>query len=119
MEGTIEGMCGRRSPLVESEKDEKLEGREAQVCHFRSEQNEASSEHTKSTSEDKKKKIKDKTPRNLGPEDTTVPTRRDCPTLQLCGDSKVACKWIKKNWTGTKDPALVVEKGGRQTDLEH
>ena len=37
------------------------------------------------------KKIKDKTPRNVGPADTTVHNRGDGPTVQLCGDSNVAC----------------------------
>ena len=45
-------------------------------------------EHRKSTGIEKKK-IKDRTPR-----DTTVPTRSGGLTVQLCGDSNVACKWI-------------------------
>ena len=36
-------------------------------------------------------KIK-KTPRYLGPGDNTIHTRADRPTVQLCGDSNVACK---------------------------
>ena len=38
------------------------------------------------------KKVKDKTPRKLGPADTAIHTRIDWPTVQLCGDSNVLCK---------------------------
>ena len=41
-----------------------------------------STEHRKSKNLDIEKKIKDQTPRDKG------------PTVQLCGDSNVACKWI-------------------------
>ena len=40
------------------------------------------------------KKVKDKTLRDLGPADTTVHTRVDGLSVQLCGNSSVACKWI-------------------------
>ena len=89
-----------------------------------------STEHRKRTSEDNKKKIKDKTPRDLGPEDTTVHNRSEGLTQQLCGDNNVACKWIKwrifpgdklqrDNWKDSKDPTLMVEEGSRQADLEY
>ena len=35
------------------------------------------------------KKIKDKTPRDLGPAETTVHTRAGGPTVQLCSDRNV------------------------------
>ena len=38
------------------------------------------------------KKVKDKTPRDLGPTDSTVHARAGGPTAQLCGDSNVVCK---------------------------
>ena len=44
-------------------------------------------------SKKKEKKIKHTTPRDLEPEDTTVHTRSQRPTVQFCGDSNVACKW--------------------------
>ena len=44
-----------------------------------------STEHRKSKSKDIEKKIKDKTPRDLGPQDITVHTRSEGPTVQLCG----------------------------------
>ena len=38
-----------------------------------------------------------------GPGDNTVHTREDRPTVQLCGDSNVACKWINGEFAqGTK-----------------
>ena len=42
----------------------------------------------------KERGLKKRSPRNLGPEDITVHTREGGPTVQLCGDSNVACKWI-------------------------
>ena len=53
-----------------------------------------STEHRKTKNKDKEKRIKEKTPRVLGPEDTTVHTRSEGPTVQLCGDSKVACERV-------------------------
>ena len=48
---------------------------------------------------DKKKK----TPRDLGSGDNTIHTRADRPTVQQCGDSNVACKWINGEFAqGTK-----------------
>ena len=38
------------------------------------------------------KRVKDKTPRDLGPADTTVHTRVDVLTVKMCGSSDVACK---------------------------
>ena len=51
-------------------------------------------EHTKSKSKDIKNKVKDKPPRDFGPEDITIHTRSEGPTVQLSGDSDVTCKWI-------------------------
>ena len=49
------------------------------------------------------KNFKKKTPGDLGPVDDTVHTREDRPTVQLCGDSNVACKWINEEFAqGTK-----------------
>ena len=53
-----------------------------------------STEHRKNNYKDKKKRMKEKTPRDLGPKDISVHTRSEGPTLQLCGDSNVAWKWI-------------------------
>ena len=50
--------------------------------------------HRKGKSKEIEKKIEDKTPRDLGPEHTTVHIRSEGPTVQLCGDCSVACKWI-------------------------
>ena len=47
--------------------------------------------------------LRKKTPRELGPEDITVHTRGGGPTVQLCGESNVACKWINGEFAqGTK-----------------
>ena len=35
-----------------------------------------------------------KEPRKLGPPDTSIHTRTDCTTVQLCGQSNVGEKWI-------------------------
>ena len=106
-----------------------------------------STEHRKSKSEDREKKImektprdlgpedgdnkfKEKTPRDLGPEDSTLHTRSEGPTVQLCGDSNVTCKGINAEFSLVtkykeeigqvqKDLTLVVEKESRQADLEH
>ena len=47
--------------------------------------------------EEKGKKVKEKTPTDLGPADTTIHTREGDPTVQLCGDSEVTCKWSMVN----------------------
>ena len=39
-------------------------------------------------------KVDNKAPRVLGPADTIIHTREEGPTVQLCGDSEVAGKWI-------------------------
>ena len=50
---------------------------------------------------------KQKTPRDLCPGDTTV-HRREGPTVQLCGDSNVACKWINGEFAqGTKYKEMI------------
>ena len=41
-------------------------------------------EHRNTKNKDKEKRIKENTPRDLGPEDTTVHTRSEGPTVQLC-----------------------------------
>ena len=43
----------------------------------------------------RKKKVDDKAPRVLGPADTIIHTREEGPTVQPCGDSEVAGRWIK------------------------
>ena len=50
--------------------------------------------HRKKSCEGKGRKIKEKTPRDLGPAYTTIHTREDGPTVQRCGDSDVTCGWI-------------------------
>ena len=40
------------------------------------------------------KKVKERTPRDLGPADTTIHTRADGLTVRLSGDNNVTCKWI-------------------------
>ena len=58
---------------------------------------------TQTKNKDKGKKLKEKTPRDLGPEDITVHTRDEGLTVQQCGDSNVACKWINGEFAqGTK-----------------
>ena len=47
-----------------------------------------------SQKKDGDQKCKKKTPRDVGLRDNTVHAREDGPTVQLCGDSSVACKWI-------------------------
>ena len=56
-------------------------------------------EHRKKKSKGIEKKIKDKTPRDLGPADTTVHTRSEGPTVQWCVDSFVACKRINDEFS--------------------
>ena len=51
-------------------------------------------EHRKIEKKDGDKKFQKKTPRDLGHGANIVHTREDGPTVQLCGDSNVACKWI-------------------------
>ena len=51
-------------------------------------------EHRQTENKIKEKRCKKKTPRDLGPEDITVHAREGGPTVQLCGDNHVACKWI-------------------------
>ena len=53
-----------------------------------------STEQRKTENNDKEKRFKKNTPRDLGPEDITVLMRDEGPTEQLCGDRIVACKWI-------------------------
>ena len=54
-------------------------------------------EHRKSKSKDIEKKIKDKTPRDLGPEDITVHTRSDAMTVM----DKVG-RWNEEKCVGSK-----------------
>ena len=49
---------------------------------------------TEKTKIDLKRRIKEKIPRDLGPEDSSVHTRSKGPTVQPCVDSNVECKWI-------------------------
>ena len=44
-------------------------------------------------------KIKDKTPRDLGPADTTVHTSIGGRTAIMCGDRNVACKRINDQYS--------------------
>ena len=87
-------------------------------------------EHRNTEKKDEDKRPKKKTPRELGPEDITVHTRGGGPTVQLCGESNVACKWINGEFAqGTKykdtigkrqnNLALVVEERSCNTDLKH
>ena len=58
-------------------------------------------EHRKT--ENKEKRFKKKTARDLGPGHNTVHTREDGHPVQLCGDSNAACKWINGDFAqGTK-----------------
>ena len=50
--------------------------------------------HRKKKSKGIGKKVKVKTPRDLGFADTTIHTRVCGLTVQLCGDSNVAFEWI-------------------------
>ena len=60
--------------------------------------------HRKGKTKEIEKKIIDKTPRDLGPERTTAHIRSEGPTVQLCGDCNVACKWINGEFSlGTKN----------------
>ena len=56
-------------------------------------------DHRKNKGQEHVKKIKDKTPRILGPADVTIHARDDGPTEQLCGDSDVACEWINGEYS--------------------
>ena len=62
-----------------------------QIRHVRPRQCETV-HRTQKNCEGKGKKVEEKTPRDLGPADSTVHTREDGRTVQLRGDS--ACKWI-------------------------
>ena len=55
--------------------------------------------HRKKKSKEIGRKVKEKTPRDLGPADTTFHTLADGPTVQLCGDTNVACKWINGQYS--------------------
>ena len=60
-------------------------------------------QHRQTENKDKVKMFEKKTPWDLGPEDITVHTREGGPTVQLCGDSNVAFKWINGEFAqGTK-----------------
>ena len=62
-----------------------------------------STAHMKIEKKDGDKKLKKKTPRYLGLGDNTFQTREEGPTVQLRGDSNVACKWINGEYAqGTK-----------------
>ena len=57
---------------------------------------------TNHTQKDKGKKLKQKTPREQRPEDITVHMRDEGPTVQLCGESNAACRWINGKEQSTK-----------------
>ena len=64
--------------------------------------------HRKEKSKGIGKKVKEKTQRDLGPADTTIHTRADGPTVQLCGDSEVTRKWVNGQYSvGQKDRGRV------------
>ena len=67
-----------------------------------------STAHRKEKSKGIGKKVKEKTQRDLGPADTTIHTRADGPTVQLCGDSEVTRKWVNGQYSvGQKDRGRV------------
>ena len=68
-----------------------------QVVTFALDSVKPSTVHRKEKEEGKGKGVNGKTPRNLGPADTTIHTRKEEPTIQLCGDSEVASRWINVN----------------------
>ena len=86
-------------------------------------------EHRKTEKKDGERRFKKKTSRDLGPRDTTVHTREGGPTVQVCGDSNVACKWIygehaqgtkykeRYNWENSKNLAPMAEERSCHTDL--
>ena len=87
-------------------------------------------EHRKTGKKDEERRLKRKAPRDLGPEDTIVHTRGEGPTVLLCGDSKVACKWINVEFAqGTQYKDIIGKiqrilhswwkKRSSHTDLEH
>ena len=53
-------------------------------------------ENRQTKNKDKEKRLKKKTPRDLGPQVIIVHMRDEGLTVQLCGDSNVACKWTAK-----------------------
>ena len=55
--------------------------------------------HRTNKDEGIEKKIKEKTPRGLGPADTTIQIREDGPAVQVCGDSDVTCQWINGQYS--------------------
>ena len=57
-----------------------------------------STEHRKTKKKDKEKRLKEKTPRNMGPKHNSIHTRSEGPTVQLCGESNVARKWINSEF---------------------
>ena len=72
-------------------------------------------EHTKAANNILEQTLEEKATRDLGPEDITAHTRDEGPTVQLCGDSNVACKWINGEFAeGTKYKETI---GERSKDL--
>ena len=78
---------------------EKYTWGEVPIRHVRSWQNETFCWTRKEKSKGLGKKVKDKTSKNVGHPDTTVYTLGDGPTVHLCGDSDVACKWINGEYS--------------------
>ena len=64
-----------------------------------------STAHRKEKGEERGRKVQEKTQRDLGPADTTIHTREEGPTLQLCGDSDVTCKRINGQYSLEQHPA--------------
>ena len=76
------------------------------------------------------KKFQEKKPRDLGPADTTIHTRADGLTVQLCGgESNVTCKWINGEYSMgqkyrgrsalvQKGPTFMVQREECQSDFE-
>ena len=85
--------------------------------------------HRKEKGEGQEHTVNEKTPRDLGPADTTIHAREEGPTVQECGDSDVTCKWINgmysfgQTYRGRigqiqKNIALMVEREERQPDFK-
>ena len=70
-----------------------IQGKRRFVTHAMKSVNHSTIHRTR-TGKKKNDKAEDKAPRILGPADKTIHIREEGPTVQLCGDSEVAGKWI-------------------------
>ena len=106
-------MLGGQGRLDCSKKEENTPEEKYMFVTFILNKMKLSTEHRKTKKKDKEKRLKEKTPRNMGPKHYSIHTRSEGPTVQLCGESNVARQ--RDNREDSKRPCTHGGKGESPT----